>query len=370
MPRPRWRSRLSDLLRAVAERLDPEPPAAAAPNSDAPDFWLERARGGNPMGTGAASAPPSSRARIRRGQGRSDSDRAVRSPAAGAGPSLGDPGVHRDDSGARSGPKAPTAAHSVHLGEQSRRRGAEAGDQPSLRRGGEERADSSGGRTEERTWSRDIPGSAQVRNDPGRVKGAATPIHNTRQSPATTTSHPQSGPSAPWSVLSAHFDDGLSRGDSPDSRPRARPLRDAPGSVPHPGAPQDAFVTARSQAQEPPQGLSGASGSLHGRRGLGAADPAGTAEPRTPGLGRSRPPARPAPTTPAGGNRLLLRPWATDPRPAHLAAREPGPAGSEPAPTAELWPDLPARPPALPEPPPVAAEFARWQRLTTEQAAT
>lgn len=68
----------------------------------------------------------------------------------------------------------------------------------------------------------------------------------------------------------------------------------------------------------------------------------------------------------------MLRPSPSQQRPARLAARAPTgrPEPAEPVPSADLWPDLPARQHAVPEPVPVAAQFARWQRLTAEQAAT
>jgi hypothetical protein len=94
---------------------------------------------------------------------------------------------------------------------------------------------------------------------------------------------------------------------------------------------------------------------------------------------------RSAPPLPAGGSRLLLRARAEDRQPDRAAAPVPGralpdlavadraggPAPAAPIPVETMWPALPQRPPAPPGPGPLPAGLlTRWQRLTSEQAAT
>ncbi|MCC6497127.1 MAG: hypothetical protein IT193_12820, partial [Propionibacteriaceae bacterium] len=85
--------------------------------------------------------------------------------------------------------------------------------------------------------------------------------------------------------------------------------------------------------------------------------------------------ARPAPTTPAGGSRLLLRPWPGDPLPGRPAARIPDltdpPTPAPAVPVESMWPELAPRPAPEADPgPPATVQLARWLRLTSEQAAT
>ncbi len=98
-------------------------------------------------------------------------------------------------------------------------------------------------------------------------------------------------------------------------------------------------------------------------------------EPSAPRLDRYGLPVRPAPTTPGGESRLLLRPWASDPRPDLPAARVPARAGepppAPPVPVESMWPELPARPAPMADPgQPATVQLTRWLRLTSEQAAT
>ncbi|MCC6495234.1 MAG: hypothetical protein IT193_03140, partial [Propionibacteriaceae bacterium] len=308
MPRLRWRNRLSALLRAAAERLDPAPPAAAP---EAPDFWLELARSGRPVGTGA---PPAARARPAPGHRRPFR---LHRPAGAAPPTsvnlaAPEPGaVPRPPASTAGEPPTDPGPQRRHL-VTARRQGPVPGPPPGAPAGGPgSRRSAQPDRGQ--TPSRSAAAVPTTSSGTGPAPDAPPSGGTRRTGPAATAGHPAT-------TGSARVDATRRRDRQPDDVATGRrlPLRQPAPTGPRLGpAPQAAAASGSPGEPERPAGAP-----VH------AAPPGRAAsdvpwEPDQPGLGGHGFGARPAPTTPAGGSRLLLRPWPGDPLPGRPAARIP-----------------------------------------------
>lgn len=312
MPRRPWRDRLARMLRGIADRIAPRGPAERA---EPPEFWLARARAGRPVGMPGPGPAAHVRALIQEPDGPRPArprQRVVAEPP-------------RWFRGARIAGLRTARVRRPRVGDRSA-----VPEPPSD-------ADHS-------------PGRPVIAPAPEKVTPAhPAPVHATR-------AVRQPPPLGTHTVPSAH------------RTPVAPRSGNAP---PEPGQPALRVRAARSQtgpAATPPS----APATANVPRPAPTIGPA----PRAPAPGPIGVPMRPAPTTPAGGRRLVLPARPDEVRPARLAARDPdradAPPLAPPLPSDGLWPELPHRPPpAAPDAEVLAAvSWARRQRLSAEQAAT
>lgn len=340
MPRLRWRNRLSALLRAAADRLDPATgrrPATldADGPSGPPEFWLARARAGRPVGmppVDAPGVPLDPGQRLVPPQSRSDARPQPRSATTNS-PGPERPAARASRPAQPPGGRADPLQPPVHVTERPARRLPPL--QPHL-----------GARTV-------LPGRE---TGPQKTAMPAPAARTTLPEPGSRQARPPQDRQARPTVAERPAGDAR---PSPESRPEgSRPSRKRQGRPPVDGGWSDA-PSAVGPVETPgrPQPVLRAS-----------------AVPSRSEPGSHEVPARPEPRGPSGGARHLLQPPLPEGTRARLAAR--GTARAEPPPAAPLpldglWPELPRRPAPVPEAgPPVTLELDRRQRLVSEQAAT